>query len=82
MAHTVLEVFANVLGIAQSEGPDEEKRAAAAAEIDRFSASGPTGHARARFREKLRLAARRGGMPEGVRSILMHTLAHLIGETP
>jgi hypothetical protein len=77
---TVVEAYANVLGIAQSMASDPERRVSVTKEIDRFSAGEPTAAARARLREKLRLAARRGGMPEETRNILRHTLAHLIGE--
>ena len=77
---TVLEAYANVLMIAESMASDPDKRASATKEIDRFSASDPTAAARARLREKLRLATRRGGMSKETRSILVHTLVHLIGE--
>jgi hypothetical protein len=53
---TVLEAYANVLGIAQSMASDLEKRASVTTEIDRFSAGDPTAAARARLREKLRHA--------------------------
>ena len=76
---TVLEAFANVIRIAESMASDLEKRASVTKEIDRFSAGGATAAARARLREKLRLAPRRGGMPKETRRILMRTLVHLIG---
>jgi len=42
-------------------------------EIDRFSAGDPMAAARARLREKLRLATKRGRMPKETRNILVHT---------
>jgi hypothetical protein len=77
---TVLEAYANVLHIAESMSSDLEKRASVTKEIDRFSAGDPTAPARARLREKLRQATKRRSMPKRTRRILMHTLAHLIGE--
>jgi hypothetical protein len=77
---TVLEAYANVLEIAQSMASDLEKRASVTKEIDRFSSGGATAAARARLREKLRLAAKRRAMPKETRNILMHTLDYLIGE--
>lgn len=74
---TVLEAYANVLQIAQSMASGLEKRASVAIEIDRFTAGGPTAAARARLREKLRLATRRSGMPEETRDVIAHILVYL-----
>ena len=74
---STLEAFNSVLRIVKSEAPDREKRAAVAAQIDRFKAGNPTASMRNRLHTMLSTSAKGPELPRGEKSIFIHALERL-----